>query len=88
MTLHIVRNSVVHASLWNTITIDVVGSLVGYRLLLQLIRGQKKCKEIIIKNYVLFTIRIIGAVGQEFYCQHFYILIILNHFLQAHVFFT
>ena len=36
IALHIVLNKVDQASLWKTITIDVVGSSVGYCLVLQL----------------------------------------------------
>lgn len=40
ITLQIVRNSVVHASLWKTITIDVVGSLLEYVFVRQLEKGE------------------------------------------------
>lgn len=36
MTLHTVRNNVDQASLWNTMTMDVVGSLDAYDFNLQL----------------------------------------------------
>lgn len=48
ITLHTVRNSVVQASLWNTITIEVVGSFGGYCFFLQLRDGRERAKQILL----------------------------------------
>jgi len=41
ITLHTVLNKVLQASLWNTITMEVVGNNLGYTLLLHL-KSEKK----------------------------------------------